>query len=120
MMPQAADESICQLFVYGTLAPGHSNHSLLQGMTGTWRRGSVAGELHPEGLAATEGYPVIDLERPTARVAGFLFASADLADHWQALDAFEGAGYHRVRTRVMVEDGSATEAFIYALAHDRG
>ena len=72
MMPHATDETICQLFVYGTLAPGRSHHSLLQGMTGTWRRGSVAGELHPEGLVATEGYPVIDLAKPANRVAGFL------------------------------------------------
>lgn len=118
MKQRAAKKPVCQLFVYGTLAPGRSHHDLLRGMTGTWRRGSVAGELHPAGLAATGGYPVIDLERPTTQVAGFLFTSAELADHWQELDTFEGAGYQRVKARVTVDDGSMTDAFVYALARN--
>ena len=51
-----------------------------------------------------------------AEVAGFLFSSDALAEHWPRLDAFEGDGYERVLTTVTRADGTAVEAYVYALA----
>ncbi len=43
---------------------------------------------------------------------------ADLPDHWERLDAFEGAGYRRERAKIRTPDGQL-EAFIYVLAPKR-
>lgn len=112
------DDPACRLFVYGTLAPGESNHKLLEKLAGTWQEGSVVGVLYPSGRGSTTGYPVIDLEKTGTPVKGFLLTSVELADHWAELDAFEGAGYRRVKATVTVADGSETEAFLYALDHN--
>lgn len=118
ILPCAKGNSASCLFVYGTLAPGESNHDLIEKIAGTWQEGSVVGVLHPSGRGPTTGYPVIDLERTGTPIKGFLFTSFELADHWAELDAFEGVGYRRVKTTVTVADGSETEAFLYALDHD--
>ena len=117
-MPCAKDNSANSLFLYGTLAPGESNHGLLEKLAGTWQAGSVVGALYPSGCGPTTGYPVIDLEKAVTPVKGFLFTSFELAGHWAELDAFEGAGYRRVKATVTIADGSETEAFLYALDHD--
>ena len=114
-MASASIDTASRLFVYGSLAPGQSNHGLLQKLVGSWQRGSVNGLLHPAGTAATAGYPVVDLTVSGKPVAGFLFTSPELARHWDELDAFEGEGYRRVENRVTLADGSITDAFIYAL-----
>lgn len=113
-------DTASRLFVYGSLAPGQSNHGLLRKLPGSWQRGSVNGLLHPAGTALTAGYPVVDLTAPGVPVAGFLFTSPELPRHWDELDAFEGEGYRRVETRVTLADGSLTDAFIYALDHAAG
>ena len=41
--------TINNLFVYGTLAPGRPNEHILQDIGGTWKEGSVTGKLHQEG-----------------------------------------------------------------------
>ena len=112
------DRSDNRLFVYGTLAPGAANHGLLEKLAGTWQEGAVRGVLYPSGFGATAGYPVIDLAQTGGPVKGFLFTSAELAEHWPELDAYEGEGYRRVKATVTLADGSETEAFLYALDHD--
>ncbi|MCG8434801.1 MAG: gamma-glutamylcyclotransferase [Gammaproteobacteria bacterium] len=103
------------LFVYGTLAPGKSNAHILEGVTGTWRPGSIRGSLHPEGWGATLGYPAVVLDDAGEEIPGLLFSSAELEKHWDRLDEFEGEAYERVLARVVLEDGGTIDAYVYAL-----
>ena len=45
------------LIVYGSLAPGGPNHSLLAGLKGVWREGWVTGELLERGWSAAMSHP---------------------------------------------------------------
>lgn len=101
--------------VYGTLAPGRSNHYQIAGLRGTWRTGTVRGRLLAQGWGAALGYPGLVLDPQGERVAVHLLASADLPAHWARLDAFEGEGYRRVVAVIETSDGEA-EACIYVLA----
>jgi gamma-glutamylcyclotransferase (GGCT)/AIG2-like uncharacterized protein YtfP len=102
-----------RLAVYGTLAPGRSNHHELAGLRGSWRPGAVRGLLVPEGWGATLGYPALILDPAGPVVEVQLFESADLPAHWPRLDDFEGPGYKRTAVTVETADGSA-DAWIYA------
>ena len=104
------------LFVYGTLAPGRANAHVLAPIPGAWEPATVTGTLLPAGWGAAAGYPGIVLDGHGSIVAGFLFTSDTLAEHWARLDAFEGDGYERVLTTVTRADGTAVEAYVYALA----
>ena len=82
-----------RLVVYGTLAPGHPNHSQLTGLDGRWSPGQLRGRLVDAGWGASLGYPGPVLD-PRAGVIGVqVFESADLPAHWSRLDEFEGPGY---------------------------
>ncbi len=105
-----------RLFVYGTLAPGRSNAHVLAPIPGEWEPATVTGTLLPEGWGAAAGYPGLILDEHGAEVAGFLFSSDALAEHWPRLDAFEGEGYERVLTTATRTDGTTVEAYVYALA----
>lgn len=104
-----------RLFVYGTLAPGRSNAHVLASVAGTWEPATVTGTLIPEGWGAAAGYPGIVIGEGGGEVRGLLFTSSDLPAHWDRIDAFEGEGYERVAIQARREDGSAVEAFVYAL-----
>ena len=71
---------------------------MLAPIPGAWEPATVTGTLLPEGWGAAAGYPGIVLDEHGADVAGFLFSSDALAEHWPRLDAFEGDGYERVLT----------------------
>ncbi len=102
-----------RLFVYGTLAPGQPNASLLADVPGHWEPASVRGHRHALGWGATMGYPGIVLDVRGDVVTGLLFSSDQLDAHFARLDAFEGDGYERVVTRVTRHDGSAVDAHVY-------
>lgn len=102
-----------RLAVYGTLAPGRSNHHQLAGLSGSWHAGWVRGRLAPEGCAATLGYPALFLDPEAPPIAVQLFESPDLPEHWPRLDDFEGPGYCRSRVQVSLGD-RIVEAWIYA------
>ncbi|MEM8605296.1 MAG: gamma-glutamylcyclotransferase family protein [Cyanobacteria bacterium P01_H01_bin.121] len=104
-----------RLFVYGTLAPGRPNEHVLADIPGEWQPATVAGTLLQEGWGAAVGYPGIMLDQGGQAIAGFLFSSEHLAEHWIHLDAFEGEGYERVLTTVTLNDGTVLEAYIYQL-----
>lgn len=101
--------------MYGTLAPGRSNHHEISEVAGTWEPGIVTGHLFPEGWGAALGYPGIVLDESAPEVAGFLLTSDLLSEHWERLDEFEGEGYSRVEVVVRLEDGRSETAHIYAL-----
>jgi gamma-glutamylcyclotransferase (GGCT)/AIG2-like uncharacterized protein YtfP len=103
------------LFTYGTLSPGQPNEHVLSDVRGSWRRATVRGRLFPEGWGAALGYPGIVLAEDGEEVAGFVFTSEQLADHWERLDRFEGKGYERARTRATLPDGNGVEAYVYVL-----
>ena len=103
-----------RLAVYGTLAPGRSNHHELDGIQGTWRQGFVCGHLVASGWGAAEGFPGIRLDPDGPRVDVQILESPDLPEHWRRLDEFEGEEYERVVTSITC-DGETIDASIYAL-----
>ena len=104
-----------RLASYGSLAPGRVNHGQLAGLSGYWRKGTVYGELINAGWGTALGYPALILDLAGPPVEVHLFESLDLPDHWARLDEFEGSGYRRVVTEVVVAEGSVS-AFIYVAA----
>ena len=101
--------------IYGTLAPGRVNHHQLAKLTGRWQKGTVRGRLVDAGWGAALGYPGLVLDPLGPVVEVDLFESLELPDHWSRLDAFEGAGYRRVVTRVRTAE-SELDAWIYVIA----
>ena len=108
-------EAETRLAVYGTLAPGRSNHHQLAGLSGRWRTGTVRGRLFASGWGAALGYPGLVLDEHGDAVEVQLFESPDLPAHWRRLDEFEGSGYQRVAVAVALAE-ETLPAFIYELA----
>lgn len=111
------------LAAYGTLAPGRSNAHVMDGVRGTWTPGTVRGVHHASGVGAATGYPGVVLagHAPADAVTDVpaqLLVSADLPDHWDRLDAFEGPGYRRVPAVVALQDDAVRPAFLYELVPD--
>ena len=113
--PIAPEDATRRLAVYGSLAPGESNHHLLDGMTGRWTRGFVLGELHDRGWGARQGFPGLVCRHDAGEIAVQVFESHDLPANWTRLDTFEGAEYGRVKTSVRLPSGARVVAQIYAL-----
>ena len=113
-----------RLAVYGTLAPGRSNHHVLQPFGGTWSRGRVRGELVEFGWGAAAGYPALLLRADGPWVRVHVLESPRLHGAWSGIDAFEGSEYFRVLAPVFAEDGDATKiitvANLYEIAHRVG
>lgn len=103
-----------RLAVYGTLAPGESNHHQLADLRGVWRSGTVRGTFDPKGFGKTGGYPGLTPDPAAGEARVQVFESADLPAHWARLDAFEGAAYRRMVVRVKTDDGEV-EAYLYAV-----
>lgn len=108
---------INRLFVYGTLAPGQANDHYLKILPGIWQPARVSGRLYAKGLGPTQGYPVLDVVDKQTSIPGLLFSSRRLAGIWRALDQFEGKGYQRCITTVVLQNGDTRTAYIYALAY---
>jgi gamma-glutamylcyclotransferase (GGCT)/AIG2-like uncharacterized protein YtfP len=104
-----------RLAVYGTLAPGRSNHDKLEALTGTWLSGYVVGRLLQKGWAVDQGYPALVLDPGGSTIDVQIFVSAELPEHWNRLDDFEGSHYRRVETVVQTENGPVS-AWIYETA----
>lgn len=103
-----------RLIVYGSLAPGKSNHGQMDGMTGTWTPGVVRGHFREAGWGASQGFPGLTPDPEGPEVQVLVFASADLPAHWDRLDEFEGEEYQRIVVEVMI-GGVPTPANIYAV-----
>lgn len=73
------------------------------------------GELVQAGWGAGMGFPRLVIKEDSGTILGHVFESEHLAEHWDALDEFEGGEHPRVLTRVTLADGSQTQAFVYAL-----
>lgn len=103
-----------RLAVYGTLAPGRSNHYLLQNLAGEWSEGVVRGALEDVGWGAVQGYPALRWDpRGERKVRAHLLVSPELPLHWEQLDAFEGESYVRVLVTVELDGGGIEVANLY-------
>ena len=106
------EAALTRLAVYGTLAPGETNHGQLSDLAGEWRPGAVRGRRLDDGW---QGYPGFILDPAADPVPVQLFTSRDLPAHWERLDAFEGDGYRRVVATAETATGPL-QACIYVLA----
>ena len=107
-----------RLFVYGTLGPGRPNEHVMLDIGGTWQAASLRGHLQNAGWGAEMGFPGLVLAADGEPIAGHVFTSTNFASHWARLDAFEGAEYQRVCTRVTLDNGEQIDAYVYALRAD--
>jgi gamma-glutamylcyclotransferase (GGCT)/AIG2-like uncharacterized protein YtfP len=108
-----------RLAVYGTLAPGRPNYSVIASLHGDWHPGFVCGTYYASGRAAAAGYPGIVIDPTAAPVAVDLLVADGLTSAWSDIDAFEGPGYSRRLTTVRDEAGRLIAvANIYELAPD--
>jgi gamma-glutamylcyclotransferase (GGCT)/AIG2-like uncharacterized protein YtfP len=106
--------SDCQLAVYGSLAPGQSNHHLLAHLPGNWvGRFLVHGDLQAAGWGAALGYPAITWREDGPEVQVQLFISQHLPMHWARLDEFEGEEYRRILVPLYHEGRFMTVANLY-------
>jgi gamma-glutamylcyclotransferase (GGCT)/AIG2-like uncharacterized protein YtfP len=104
----------CRLAIYGSLAPGEQNHSVLKGLSGIWSKGVVSGERHATGWGYTHGFPAIIWNSSGYKIEVKVFHSYDLRQHWRRLDRFEGIEYRRILVPVQDEAGVLV-ANIYVL-----
>jgi gamma-glutamylcyclotransferase (GGCT)/AIG2-like uncharacterized protein YtfP len=112
---EASYQSSHHLVVYGTLAPGLSNHNQIEHIAGTWRDNVyVEGEFVNQGWALEFGYPVIRWKPGGLRVASYLLTSEMLPSYWTDLDHFEGPEYCRILVPVFDQQGFITVGNIYA------
>lgn len=84
------------LAVYGTLAPGRSNHHVVAPLGGAWTTGFVEGDLSDGGWGKTLGYPGLRPRAGATSVAVHVLRSDALPAAWPDLDAFEGPEYQRI------------------------
>jgi len=105
-----------RLAVYGSLAPGRSNHHQLQDLRGEWHPGcSVRGELADRGWSAGVGYPTLRWSASGPAVAVDVFVSEELPSHWARLDEFEGPDYQRIVVPVFAGPRVVGVANLYAM-----
>jgi gamma-glutamylcyclotransferase (GGCT)/AIG2-like uncharacterized protein YtfP len=102
-----------RLVVYGTLAPGESNHYVVEEMHGTWLEGTVHGHRFEGVWRGNDGYPAFVLDEAGAAEEVVVFVSDDLPECWVVLDDFEGPGYRRCLTWVFDMEPEPVLAYIY-------
>ena len=103
-----------RLMVYGSLAPGQSNHQIVSDIPGTWIEGvHVQGERFELGWGADMGYPGFTWIPEGPSVSGWLLKSKSLPAHWPRLDVFEGPQYCRILVPVFLHRDFLTVANIY-------
>ena len=106
------------LLVYGTLAPGESNHYMMKDIPGVWKTAYFKGIVLKKDWGKWNGYPGIILDNEADEIKGYVFSSKDLKEHWDRLDNFEGKDYSRVISSAKLENGTLIEAYIYELNED--
>ena len=93
------------VFVYGTLRRGGSNHFRMDGCTFV-ASASVAARLY-----RIDWYPGLLLDSSANPVLGDVFLVPPC--RMEELDAFEGPEYQRVPTRVILDDGTSADAWLW-------
>ncbi len=103
------------LAVYGTLAPGRSNHREVAGIDGRWVEASIRGHRFTARWRDTPGFPGFRPDPDGPIVPVLVLVADELSRHWRRLDEFEGPGYRRVEIDVFDRAGSGPlgRAFVY-------
>ena len=94
------DHPYRRLAVYGTLAPGKPNASVLADIDGQWLEGTVYGD-----VSEADGFPVYHWRRPGSSVPVKILDAPTLPDHFDRLDSFEGTRYRRILLPVEMQSG---------------
>lgn len=89
-----------KLVVYGTLAPGNVNNSMLSDIQGGWEVCEVNGRVDE-----ISGLPFFDWQPRGPYIKVQLFISDILQRSWDRLDQFEGSKYKRILIPVTKSDG---------------
>jgi gamma-glutamylcyclotransferase (GGCT)/AIG2-like uncharacterized protein YtfP len=89
-----------KLVVYGTLAPGESNHSVLGSVPGDWRPCWIKGS-----ITIRNALPCLSWNPSNDEIPAKLFTSTELASKWKRLDSFEGTSYRRRLIPVQTDTG---------------
>lgn len=97
-----------RLAVYGSLAPGESNHGQVALLGSAWTDGFV------RGRRAVRTWPVFTWEESALPVPVRVLTSTELPVHWARLDAFEGVDYRRILVLVRFANAPATAANLYS------
>ncbi|MFD2943443.1 gamma-glutamylcyclotransferase family protein [Flavobacterium notoginsengisoli] len=110
-------QSIPALIIYGSLAPGQSNHSVMDPIKGEWQKATIKGKLKEGGWGSSLGYNgfILMPEDEAEMINCYVLFSEDLTANWDYLDEFEGDGYIRIETEYELETGKKGRGFIYAL-----
>lgn len=105
------------LFVYGTLAPNRDNHAIMIPINnGSWQPATIRGHLMLDGgWGSALGFPAVIPDEQGNMVAGLVFSSDDLVNHWTRLDEFEGEAYQRIEVTATLDNGAKIQTFVYAL-----
>lgn len=88
-----------KLVVYGTLAAGAPNESLLKGLDGLWRRCRIRGQIR-----SNRGLKYFKWDPAAGEIDAKMFTSDSLPDKLPNLDRFEGDEYHRILIPVKITD----------------
>lgn len=96
-----------RLAVYGTLAPGEVNHTIVADLGGEWGAGAVRGELE-----TGDGFPRFRWNQSGPEVAVRVLTPIDLPEHFPRIDRFEGRSYNRSLVPVVM-DGSLVVCNLY-------
>jgi len=104
-----------RLAVYGSLAPGRSNHHMLAHLRGGWHPATAHGILKDQGWGAAIGFPAFIWDPSGPALAIQVLESPDLPAYWKILDEFEGDDYRRILITVVGSEGVEV-ANLYAAA----
>ncbi len=108
LLDELLDHPSQRLAVYGTLAPGKTNHHVIAEIQGTWDRGWIRGVLGRIGP-----YPACRWKPHAMRIPVQVLSSSRLLDHWERLDRFEGTAYRRILAPVTNAGGRVHVANLY-------
>ena len=106
---------IDNLFVYGTLQKGKQHENFLNNLNGSWKKGYVFGKLLNISSGQDYGYPALKLDAKGSKIYGMIFHLKDLESHIKKIDEFEGDSYKRIISKIILEDGSQIESYLYEL-----
>jgi len=106
------------LAVYGSLAPGESNHWVVSRIRGEWVEGAVLGHVFEITWGPAEGYQGFIPDPEGSNVAVAVLVADELDAKWREIDDFEGPGYERVLIEVSIGGGQTRLAHIYVALTD--